>query len=837
MKKIVYKSKAIQWVIILVAAILLLSLWPFRLFKEQVVTSVEPQTGTMTEVIDEEKTLLQTIVAQYDHMDTMRVYLGENCVGESFYLRILDEEWQQVCEEEVTIDQANLPGFCDVLIDIDMEVNKMYYIILQGEESEIFVGCEFVPLTDTPYLGTMYYNDSTMDGMSLVADYCYGVPLRKEKVLLFGAVIVALAAVALLLVQLYYKKRKDRLITVQKAFRSVMNPIVFLGTIFCLGAVVMGACGSYLLDNTVFFVSVLLLAGILFYGINHNRDGQKEIFTMAYLRTHFGDLVQSVAIAGAIGACCEYMSGLYDIHHAVAERKEMLWFALMVIAMFKWKEIVNLHNIVYLAVAGVCGYQYYQANLLEEMDEQAILVLKYTVWIAVLLGLIVIRTIVGLCKRKLARPDLLYAGLPVLFFALIIIFRNGRWWTVAMVVAFSLFYLSYGMWEHKERLLVNVARGVVLQFIWATGYCLLHRPYVTFRNARYTHIFHTVTITATYLTVVECVAVVLLLTKLAKSRKLKDSWKELVFFGVVTSYMIFTMARTAFLAVGVMLIFAVVLMAAGKGRRKLMHACQNMGWLILAVVICLPVTFTAQRTIPALVSEPYLYEIEYSMYCPEDVMRGRRLDSPNFMRVGRFIDVFCDKVFGIPEGTFDVYGEIEAYRIKKGLPLEDAKREDQLLPEDTAVPKIKGVADASLLVASADYVPENVSDEEDYTNGRLDIFRSYIEQLNKTGHEEMGAVLENGEIATHAHNIYLQVAYDHGIFVGIVFILVGIATFLKACLYYKKKKDKITYAALPVVITITVAVAGVVEWIFHVSNPCGFMLMLVITPLLFKNEG
>lgn len=840
MKKIVYKSKAIQTVIIIIAAILLVSLWPLRIWHETVTTSVSPQTGALTEVIDDEHTVLQTITAQYDHMDTIRLYLGENSVGESFYVRILDEQWQQVCEEEVTIDQNNIPGYQEAMIDIDMEVNKMYYIILQGEDSKIFAGYESVSMTDMPYLGTMYYSDSAMEGISLAADYNYSVPLRKTRVLLYGFVILAVAALLILAVRLYYKKKEDKLITVERAFKYTMNPIVAAGTLVGLTAVLMGVFGRYRLDNTVYFISIVFLSAVLFYGINHDREGQEPVFTLDYLKSHAADLIQSVCIAGAVAACCEYMSGLYDIHHSVAERKEMIWFALAVIAMFKWKELINLVNVIYLAAAGIYGYHYYQINLTEDMDDLNRQVLKYTVWIAVLLGLILIRTVIGLCRKKLARPAFLYAGLLAVFFALIIIFRNGRWWTVAMVLSFTLFYLSYGMWEHKERLLVNIARGVALQFLWATGYCLLHRPYVTYRNARYTHIFHTVTITASYLTMVECVAAVIFLSKFMKSRRLKDCYKELVFFGVVSSYMMFTMARTGFLAVGVTILFLLFIMAAGK--KKLQNFGKSLGMMILSVVVCLPITFTVQRNIPILVSDPYLYEIEYYMYCPEDVMRGKHLGSVNFMRVGRFVDVFAEKIFGIPEGTFDLYGEIEQYRQthnSEGEEIPDTARLDY--KNESA--EIEGVADNSQLVASLYYEPEAQGEEEeiiedsqkeDYTNGRIDIFRSYIEQLNMTGHEEMGAVLQNGEIATHAHNIYLQVAYDHGIPVGIVFVFVGIATFAAGCLYYHKKKDTILYAALPVTITVAVAVAGVVEWIYHLSNPCGFLLMLVITPLIFK---
>lgn len=836
MKKILYESKAIQWVICILAVGFLLSLWPLRIWNETVTTSVEMQTETTVYAVTDFNPVLQSIIAQYDHMDTIDLYINEAHSGESFYLRILDAERRQVCEEKVRFGEGNLPGYITIPIDIDMKVGDMYYIILQGNISHFYPYGEYVTSENMPYIGKLYHGDSELEGLSLVANYNYGVPLRKDKVAIFGAITIFIAAIAIFAVKLVYKKKEDKLVTVEKVVRITLNPVVAVLTAISLYAVVTGFCGKYLVDNTVFFIGVVLLAAILFYAINHNRDGQEAVFTWDYVKTHAGDLLQSIGIAGAIAGCCEYLNGLYDIHHRVAERKEMLWFALAILAMAKWKEVVNLYNIAYFALAGVYGYHYYQNHLTEEMGELEIQVLKYTVWVAILLGLVLIRTLIALFKKKLARPALLYVGLMAVFFAMLIIYRNGRWWGVALVVVFTLFYLNYGMWEHKDRLYVNIARAVIMHFLWTTGYCILHRPYVSYRNSRYTHIFHTVTITATYLTMVECVAAVLLLCKLAKSRKLKDIWKELFFFGVVSSYMIFTMARTAFLSVGISLLFALVVMTVGKGKEKLLYLAKNIGLFILAVVVCMPVTFTIQRNIPALVSEPYLHELEYSLYCPEDVMRGRHVDSPNFMRVGRFIDVFAEKVLQLPEGTFDIYGEIRAYEEENNIDTSKRKNVDM---QGELLREIPGVSDSSLLVASTDYVPvpEGVEEDEDYTNGRLDIFRSYIEQSNMTGHEEMGAVLENGEIAVHAHNIYLQVIYDHGIPTGVVFVLVGIVSFMKACLYYRKKKETITYAALPVVIVITVAVAGMVEWIFHISNPCGLLLMLVIAPLIFRNEG
>lgn len=835
MKKILYKSKAIEMIVLMIAVLILVSLWPIRLFHETVTFSIPPVSGGVTEAVDENNMVMQSFVAQYDHLADIRLFLREGTDGESFFVRLFNEGQVMIAEEEVFPGKMELPGYARVLMDVDTEVGKMYHLSIQGKDGKVFLGCEMIPMTEMPYAGLMYYADSSIEGMNLAADYNYSVPLRKGKVAVFGFLTIVCAALLISACRIYYRKReRDRLITVEKVVKYVGNPLVAVFTVFCLAAILMGACGKYVLDNTFFFISVLFLSAILFYGINHNRDGQASVVTMEYLKSHIPDLIQSVCIAGALGGCCEYMAGLYDIHHAMAERKEMIWFALAVIAMFKWKEIFNLYNLFYVILAGIAGSLYYRnevALLAEKTIKESEIgwnmqVIRHTTILGILLGLILIRTVIGLIRKKLSRPDYLYAGLLMAFFAAIIIFRNGRWWTVVMAVSFTLFYVTYGMWDHKDRLLVNVCRGVILQFLLATGFALLHRPYTTYRTARYPHIFHTVTTTAAYLTVVECAALVILLAKMRGSRKLRDIWKELVLFGVVSSYMLFTMARTGFMAVGVTFVFAVILMSVEIGKEKLLNMGRYLLAMIFAVVICFPVTFTVQRTVPALVSEPYMFEYENFR---DATLRGRKLNSVEFMRVGRFIQLFGEKIFNIPEGTIDPYGEIAEYERTHNIQAMESGIADE-------TPDIRGLAALEEYVASTDYAPDEQEEETDYTNGRLDIFRSYINQLNMTGHEEMGAVLQDGSTATHAHNIFLQVAYDHGIPVGILFVLVGVGTFVFSCIYYHKKKDIITYAAMPAVVTTAFAVAGMVEWIFHLSHPCTLVLMLVITPLVFR-EG
>ena len=145
-----------------------------------------------------------------------------------------------------------------------------------------------------------------------------------------------------------------------------------------------------------------------------------------------------------------------------------------------------------------------------------------------------------------------------------------------------------------------------------------------------------------------------------------------------------------------------------------------------------------------------------------------------------------------------------------------------------------------MLVVSADFSGSEISeqaeqqesDAEAYTNGRLDIFKLYYANLNREGHDEMGITLPDGSLVVHAHNIYLQTAYDHGIPVGIVFILFGAATLIQSAVYYKRRKEDRVCSALPLALLILFAVAGLTEWIFHPCNPIAFCLLLMLAPLL-----
>lgn len=250
---------------------------------------------------------------------------------------------------------------------------------------------------------------------------------------------------------------------------------------------------------------------------------------------------------------------------------------------------------------------------------------------------------------------------------------------------------------------------------------------------------------------------------------------------------------------------------------------RSVGMMALAVVICFPMTFTAQRMVPAVTARPQMHEIEE---LPTEIMHGRYTDSYYYITIQRFIQVFQMKILGIPEEeslrAIHMVADAGEDTLWNGLL---ADREEILL-----------VSSEDMAVQDGD-IQENGEDsaepeEGSYTNGRLEIFKAYYDNLNKVGHEDMGIMEPDGNFLVHAHNIYLQVAYDHGIYVGILFIIFGAGTLVQTAVYYRRHREDRACAALPFALLILFAVAGLTEWIFHPCSSIAFCLLLTLAPLL-----
>lgn len=834
MNRIINRRQAVCGTVWVIVFTVVLALWPFRLVNETVVSDSNKQMVAESEAITADYVVQQMFIAQYDRLKNIDIYFTGGTVGEEFNFVLYDAAMNRIMQQIIsTKDMKSMPGYCTVQVNIDTQVGWEYYFLLQGIDTPFYVAYEDTEASGNRYNGTLYYGNVEDTEHCMIASYEYEVPLRKGKTLVCDALFVLFGILVTCFTGKYYKKypQKNTLLTMEQTVKAVCNPLIAAAGVVALAAVFPGRMFTRNTACILFYAaSILLAAAILFYAVNHDRTGiATDRTVLDLLKDNWRNYLQSAFFAGAIWACCNYMNGLYDIHHTVAFRQQLIFFALAVIVTYKGKALFNFVNIAYAVIAAIDGFQYYNRTVaaLQDPEELEILTVKLTVWAAALAGLVIIGTVRHLVRGQVRGLSAWYCILVTVFFALIIVYRNTRGWPIYLVCSFGLFYLNMAAWDKKEALLKNICNGILLHFGAMTVFCLLHRPYMFFQYYRYPFIFHTVTMSAVYLALVVCAALVKFLDAYRRTQRLAAVYKELVLLGVSAVYLLLTLSRTGYLAIVVMAVVVVPVMCFSM-RNRWRNMCRSVGMMMLAALLCFPVTFTAQRIVPAVVARPQMHEIEE---LPTEIMHGRYTDSYYYITIQRFIQVFQMKILGIPEeeSLRAIYMVADAgEEIPSNGLLVDGGEILLASAEDMAAESVPEEAE--------DMPEEGDSEDDSYTNGRLEIFKVYYENLNKVGHDDMGLMEPNGHYNVHAHNIYLQVAYDHGIYVGIAFIVFGAGTLVQAALYYRKHKDDRTCAALPFALLVLFAVAGLTEWIFHPCSSIAYCLLLALTPLLTDRQ-
>lgn len=806
-------SKGIQYLWAVLALIVFLLIWPFDIIESGHTSKSDEVILQESDPITVEHNGTQMFIAEGNHLKAVELYVANDMAGETITFRVYDGAYIQLWETFYVVDEgAKFPGFIRIPIEMEMEEGWEYYYTVEGLTKELILYYEDLNASTSYANGTLLYGGQEMPGINLIARYQYSAPFSWWMTLIFGIVLAVLAAVLIWLTdKLFVGKlsRYDREITVQRFLQWIGNPLIAVITLIALLAVFPGRVfGVGVVNYAFYYLGILVTAGVLFFGLNYKRKGSMPLITVSRIKSSWPRWAMSICFAGALWSCYEYMNGLYDIHHSYAACRMLTWFALAIICTFKKNELFTVYHLIYAIAAPIGGYFY--AKPYEGVAEQDELY-KLQAYVLVVGGFALLSMIIALIKmmgkKKLPSTKLYlpYTGCLALLLGLMIMFRNTRTWVVLLAVLFILFYLRMWMWEKKDRLLPIFGNALILHFVYTVGYCLLHRPYLRFKFHRYGMTYHTVTMTGYYLALILCAVVVRLFVVYRKTKRWQDTWKELSLLGIGNVYLFLTLSRTGYLAAFVMELFVIIFTGWIWEKEKLKSALRTLGLTAAVSVVLFPAVFTMQRILPAVYNDPVYSEIEVWEYTTR---KGTPADSELYIDIIAFVKVMNNKLFGMDTGNISLSSAF-----------------DRLQPVY--------LRSEGMLLASAD---PGVEEESDFSNGRIDIFREYIGHWNATGHELMGVPLQDGTMAVHAHNTFLQVAHDHGVITGMVFLLFGIFTFVFSAYRYGKEKEKQPWLLLIAAISLAFAAAGMVEWIYHICNPFGFSIMVVIAPLLFKPE-
>ena len=872
MRKIITKKTAIRACVLIFVLIAILSIFPFRIWTGISGFSAGGERVESSEYVNYEYTLVQKFITQYDRLSSVDLYISEVINGRYISVSVCDENSTELFKTFVDTKPYEIPGYVPVPIELNVEVGKEYYLVVADCRSKYIVGLEDVP-GDSAYVGSLYYNWQEIPGRHLAAVYNYRIPLHKGLSLIAIAVILALGAIVLTATELYFKKYPERntISTVERTVRIAANPVA--AVIFA--ALILMVFPLKLFDkraiDIVFYeIGLFITAGITFYAINH-RSVRREVGISFWQNIEGKDRVSYIlmmfSIAMAIWYACGYMNDLYDIYHLLSQRKIIIWLLVLMLFTFSLKELIAPVNVIWVIAGSIIGYIYYKGNVLAATEKEYDLhnaALKYLIIIVVLAGVVAIgtiRTATARFKEKNSKHQIIatkgmslklsrFGSLIILQLALMIVFRNTRTWAIILAAVFAALYVRMLFFRGYKDWYKILSGGLMMNFAISLGFSLLHRYFPAYVSGRFAFIFHTVTVTAEYLTFMGAAATVMLVIKIVAfpvrlplTDLFKSAWKETVFFGWVMSYAIFTVSRTAYVAI-IVCMLAVILVVAIRNKGRIVRI---IGVMLVSVLLCFPAAFTLQRIVPAIVADPVFYVIDDA----DPLVRGgASWGNTNFMCVERFANLFASKILGVEIGDY-TYPNDEFNYDKNGKPLLDIYG----YPIDEAVEEIytgksiiaepiggflvaASLTRAELFMLLDDlngYVDQN-SRIDVISNGRITIFKSYLKELNINGHETMGAMLPNGEIALHAHNTYIQMAYDHGMIVGAVFVLLILAGIISGLKLYLAKEKEEPLTLLSFAITVGFAVAGMTEWVFHLGNPMTIVLMLSFAGIVFREK-
>ncbi len=826
-------SKAISYVVVVFAALLFLCIWPVGIFQQTYVSKSNEIMAMESDPVNVEHNVTQMFVGEGGELSAVDLYVCNDMRGETITFRLYDSSYTEIFNRfHVVKEDQEFPGFVHIPVGYDLIKDQEYYFTLEGLSADMTVAYEARETSTSIVNGFMSYAGIEIQRYNVIIRYEYSNPFVWWQVLLFGVgIAIVTAGILWGIKQLFEKKLADRDVKVHNVFRAVLNPIVILaGLIVCFMIFPGRVFGTGIINYVFLGGSIVLLTLVLLYLINFKRIGEAPLLNMGQMKMKLPGYLQSFCIAMALWYCCEYVNGLYNIHHYYSLRRMLIWFFLGLVCTYSKKELLRIWNIIYLVIASVASYFYAKPYL--DLEEEGGLY-ELNAYIMVIGGLVILLLITNII-RLLLKKDTLSKKLSipyVLLFALLlgmmIAFRNTRDWVIVMVVIFAIFYLRMWFWNRSDQILSIVGNGVLLNFIFMVCYSLVHRPFNRYRLYRYGMGFHTVTVTGVYLSLILSVALVWFLLKYYKTKRLVDAWPQLLVLIVGNVYQILTLSRTGYLACFVMEVLVIIIfcLKTGKDRWKNMGKC--FGAIISLTVLFFPIVFTVTRIVPSFWNDPVYSEVEVFGH---QVFQGTPKDSEYYIDIQYYWDKAGEKLLGTEEeevsssGIENPAAQLESlcYAVYTGV-------RKQILPQEVFI------VNDDIVVASNTDEAEDWDSLDSMSNGRLTIFKEYIGEWNLTGHEKMGFPASFGGDHAHAHNVFLQVIHDHGLITGIIFILFGLTSFVIALIRFIKKKDMMDILTISVIIAF--AVSGMAEWNFHLCNPFGISIFMVVTPLLFKSRN
>lgn len=318
--------------------------------------------------------------------------------------------------------------------------------------------------------------------------------------------------------------------------------------------------------------------------------------------------------------------------------------------------------------------------------------------------------------------------------------------------------------ERTEDFFDGMMTGIILWFFGQQIIAFGFRPY---DYVRYKGLYSGETQNGMHYMIVFCA----FLLKWICSREKNEKWFIRFFYflmsAVMISFTVFTGGKAPVL--GITAVTAFVILGYNIFKRKTFYGVfLHSVTLVVCVVLTFPVCYLSIRYLPTILHHPIWYEGEYvegDSVCSFDPWNSTKYIS--------FEDVVYNDVNRLLEsiGIGPDKWIVQFQQLMQALPVHAEEMDRQKIAENGA--------------GSSSDNPFNIEELHGLTSStdaRKVIYTYYWNHLNFRGHdkEHSGFWISDYTYYTHAHNMFLQIAYDHGIIPGLLFLLIYLYSLYRA---------------------------------------------------------
>ncbi len=412
------------------------------------------------------------------------------------------------------------------------------------------------------------------------------------------------------------------------------------------------------------------------------------------------------------------------------------------------------------------------------------------IWCLGIYGIVIVRFfyLLFVDRIKIQIKSIPFVFVSVMLCAMFFI-RTDWTWPKMLFLSLICFYFTEFPEERLTNLYIGIADGIILGFFIIQIQAWMYRPYDTLRySGMYSHAnMNALMYVCTYCAILGKWYLLRLQRKIVILRV-----PLILLEGVVLSTMLFTGSRTAFVtAIAVSIVF-LFFQFLSYGKRKLAQLIIT----IIALAVSLFVGFTPAygmlRYIPSYVGEPLYFEGDK---VDEKVNVNDSIASEKYYEIDEALDGNITRYlwFLEDEEADRIEEELLQWfkKLFKPLQVQASKVIDGYYWYATDEVYIEPGTDSKhpLLKPGVEYSPLET---------RYEIYKYFWNKLSLVGDKNnpQGVWLVKTYQATHCHNIFLQMAYDFGIIVGIMFIIISIMLFNRIIFGLTENKSSMWYYRL-----------------------------------------